>query len=76
MLRLSSSEARLEREGDTEEAPPERRLEVVVGGRCETQSCTSSDTCGFVMRLAIFFEAGLVVITMTGSVGEYGEEGR
>jgi hypothetical protein len=76
VLRLRSSEARLEREGETEEAPPDRRREVVVGGRWETQSCTRSETWGFVRRLAIFLEAGLVVITMTGSEGEYGEEGR
>lgn len=39
------------------------------------QSCTSRDTLGFVMRLFIFFEAGLVVMTITGDC-ENGEEGR
>lgn len=42
------------------------RSEVVVGGREETQSWTSSDTFGFWRRLIVFFEDGFEVMTMTG----------
>lgn len=37
---------------------PERRRAVVVGGRGDTQSCTSRETCGFERRLRVFFGGG------------------
>jgi hypothetical protein len=42
-----------------------RRL--VVGGRCETQSWTRSETCGFDTRLSVFLEEGFVVIIIVGA---------
>jgi hypothetical protein len=42
-------------------------LEVcAVGGRCETQSCTSRETRGLERRLRVFRERALVVIIITG----------
>ena len=46
-----------------------------AGDRSCAQSCTKSETLGLATRLLVFFDAGFVVITMTGAV-EYGEEGR
>ena len=46
-------------------SPPEPRR-LVVGARCETQSCTSRETCGFEIRLRVFLEEGLVVIIIVG----------
>lgn len=37
-----------------------------VGGRWDTQSCTSSDTRGLLMRLRVFLDEGLVVMIITG----------
>lgn len=42
------------------------RRALVVGGRWETQSCTSRETLGLEIRLCVFFEDGLVVITTDG----------
>ncbi len=39
---------------------------VVVGGRCETQSCTSRDTRGLRIMLDVFWDEGLVVMMMVG----------
>jgi len=47
----------------------------VVGGRCDAQSWTSNETCGFDMRFRVFLEEGLVVIIIVGAE-EYGEVGR
>ena len=46
-----------------------------VGGRCDTQSWTSKETRGLLMRLRVFFEAGLVVMMMVGC-GLKGVKGR
>ena len=46
-----------------------------VGGRCETQSCTSRDTRGLLIRFRAFLDVGLVVMIMTG-LGLKGVEGR
>lgn len=46
-----------------------------MGGRCVTQSCTSSETRGLLMRFKVFFEAGFVVIMIVGWVVK-GVEGR
>jgi hypothetical protein len=40
----------------------------VVGGRCETQSWTRSETCGFEIKLRVFLEEGFVVIIIVGVV--------
>ena len=48
---------------------------AVVGGRCETQSWTSRETCGLEIRFSVFLEEGLVVMIIVGEA-EYGEEGR
>ena len=47
----------------------------LVGGLCETQSCTSRDTLGFVSRLVVFLEDGLLVMMIVG-VFLNGVEGR
>lgn len=47
----------------------------LVGGRCETQSWTSRETCGLEIKFRVFFEEGLVVIIMLG-LFEYGEDGK
>lgn len=54
---------------------PDRRRAVEVGGRCDTQSWTSSETCGFETRLSVFLDDGLVVMMMVGE-GEKGVLGR
>lgn len=46
---------------------------VFVGGRCETQSWTRSDTFGFESRLSVLRDAGLVVIIMIGPAGRCGD---
>ena len=46
-----------------------------VGGRWDTQSCTSNETRGLLIRFRVFFDEGLVVIMITG-VGSKGVEGR
>lgn len=45
---------------------PSRPLGARVGGRWETQSCTSRETRGFADRLRVFLEEGLVVMMITG----------
>lgn len=47
----------------------------MVGGRCDTQSCTRSETLGFEIKFCVFLEDGLVVIIMVG-FELYGEEGK
>lgn len=42
-----------------------------VGGRCDTQSCTKSDTRGLVCRWVVFREDELVVMMIVG----YGSKG-
>lgn len=77
VLRFRRREARLDRVGETELLPDMRlAVEVAVGGRWETQSCTRRETLGLVRRLVIFLLAGLVVMMMTGVSGECGEEAR
>lgn len=76
MFRSSSNEARLDREGETAAPPPDMRRALDVGGRCETQSWTRSETFGLDWRFAVFLEAGLVVITIVGVSGENCEVGR
>lgn len=51
---------------------PRRRL---VGGRCETQSCTRRETCGLDIRFNVFFDEGLVVMIIVGLL-EYGDDGK
>ncbi len=46
-----------------------------VGGRCETQSWTSRETRGLLIRFKVFLEEGFVVMMMTG-LGLKGVEGR
>lgn len=46
-----------------------------VGGRCETQSCTKSETRGFDMRWFVLRDAGLVVMIIVG-YGSKGVDGR
>jgi len=74
VFRFSSSAAREDREASGG-GEPVRSFEMVeprraeeVGGRCETQSWTSSDTCGFDIKLIVFLEEGFVVIIMVGAV--------
>jgi hypothetical protein len=42
---------------------------VDAGGREDTQSWTRRLTLGFEMRLMVFFEEGLVVMTIVGPDG-------
>jgi hypothetical protein len=42
---------------------------LLVAGLCETQSCTSSETFGFAVRLTVLREAGFEVMTITGPEG-------
>ena len=48
---------------------------ALVGGRCVTQSWTSNETCGLLIRFRVFFDAGFVVIIIVG-YGMNGVEGR
>jgi hypothetical protein len=75
VLRFRRREASEEREASgggepvrslTEE--PRRAELLVVGGRCDTQSWTRRETLGLETRLRVFFEEGLVVITIVGEV--------
>lgn len=47
----------------------------MVGGRWETQSWTSRETCGLEIRLSVFLDEGFVVIIMVGEL-LWGEDGR
>lgn len=44
-------------------------LLLLVAGLCETQSCTSSETFGFAVRLTVLREAGFEVMMITGPAG-------
>jgi hypothetical protein len=46
-----------------------RSADVDAGGREDTQSWTRRLTLGFEMRLMVFFEEGLVVMTIVGPDG-------
>ena len=68
VLRLNSRLARLLRGGAPvgDDARAGSAVAVAVGGRCETQSCTSSDTRGFRIMLRVFLDDGCVVMMTVG----------
>ncbi len=72
VFRFSSNAASEEREasggGEPARSPAAEPRRFVVGGRCETQSWTSSETCGFEIRFKVFFEEGFVVIIIMGEL--------
>lgn len=74
VLRFMRSSAR-EEEGADGGGEVLRSLVEAVRGRCDTQSCTRSETLGFEIRLCVFLEVGFVVIIMVGC-DVYGVEGR
>lgn len=47
---------------------------LLVGGLCETQSWTSSETLGFAVRLDVLREEGFEVMTITGPAGSRDDE--
>lgn len=75
VLRFSKRLAKLDRVACGGGEPSRVGSGVRVGGRCETQSWTSKDTRGLLIRFRVFFEDGLVVMMITG-VGSKGVEGR
>ena len=72
---LSSKLARLERVAWGGGEPSRVGSGFRVGGRWETQSCTSKDTRGLLIRFKVFLDEGFVVMMMTG-IGLKGVEGR
>lgn len=66
VLMFRSNVARLERVAAGGGDPSRVRSLARVGGLCETQSCTRSETLGLASRLIVFLDAGLVVIMIVG----------
>src|SRR5271170_3891307 len=68
VFRFSNRLARLLRVAAAGGLPlrPSEELEAMVGGRCETQSCTSRLTRGLDCRFRVLSDWALVVIMMVG----------
>lgn len=78
LSRRLASEERVAAGGGDPSRPPGALalgLGARVGGRCETQSCTSRETRGLERRWLVLREAGFVVMIMVGC-GSKGVEGR
>ena len=75
VLMFKSRLARLDRVACGGGDPSRAGSGARVGGRCETQSWTSRETRGLLMRLRVFLEAELVVMMIVGC-GLNGVEGR
>lgn len=69
MFKFSSKAAREDRDASGGGEPVREVVEprrAVVGGRCDTQSWTSRETCGLEIRFRVFLEEGFVVIIIVG----------
>ena len=75
VLMFKSRLARLDRVACGGGEPSRVGSGALVGGRWVTQSCTSNETRGLLMRFRVFFDAGFVVMIMVGC-GVKGVEGR